>query len=225
MSRGAHVIRPSGITVFCLALLLFPTISFAEDAKADEAHMADPHAAVLYSASIFLHGYIHGYEQGFHNADVDIHMAHGFRDVNTMSDYKKVVGYRPSFGEKGAFERGFRQGFRVGYTDGMSGRSLRAVGMLRLAASGFSPNSLDPRKSASFELGVEEGYQNGQSAGLHDGRTAASFRNPIPGCTALDANAPAAKDAAYCDGFRRAFSIGYSDGYTNQQDNPHVAAK
>lgn len=216
------MIRPSGITVFCLALLLFPAIGFADDANAEEVHMADPNAAALYSASIFLHGYIHGYEQGFHNADVDIHMAHGFRDVSTMSDYKKTAGYRPAFGEKGVFERGFRQGFRVGYTDGMSGRSLRAVGMLRMAATGLS---LDPRKIASFEVGVEEGYQTGQTAGLHDGRTAASFRNPIPGCTPLDANASEAKDAAYCDGFRRAFSIGYSDGYTNQQDNPHVAVK
>ena len=52
-----------------------------------------------------------------------------------------------------------------------------------------------------------------------------AFRRMDPGCTALDQNAPAAKDAAYCDGFRRAFSIGYSDGYTNQQDNPHLAVK
>jgi hypothetical protein len=219
------VIRLFEITAFCFFLLLFSGNGLTEDQSTEEAHMADPHASPLYSASIFLHGYIHGYEEGFHNADVDIQMAHGFRDVSTMPDYKKLVGYRAAFGDKSVFEKGFRQGFRVGYTDGMSGRSFRAIGVLRSAAEGLSPDSLNPRKIASFEMGVQQGYQAGQSAGLHDGRTAASFRNPIPGCTALDGNASAAKDEAYCDGFRRAFTIGYSDGYTNQQENPHVAVK
>jgi hypothetical protein len=211
--------------IVCLSLLLSASgIGFARDAK-DRNYVEDSFAAALYSSSVFIHGYVHGYEDGFHNADVDIQMAHGFRDVSAMPDYKKVGDCPANTGEKSVYERGFRQGFRVGYVDGMSGRSFRAVRSLRVAMAGLSTGEWNQRRRESFEMGVQEGYYAGQSEGLHDGRTAAAFRRMEPGCTALDQNAPAAKDAAYCDGFRRAFSIGYSDGYTNQQDNPHLAVK
>lgn len=218
--------RPFVNCVCCLALLLILGSSgFARDANKGQAYSEDSLASALNSHSVFLHGYVHGYEEGFHNADIDIQMAHGFRDVSTMSQYKKVAECPAKAADKAVFERGFRQGFRVGYVDGMSGRSFRAVSSLRLAVAGLSTADWNQRRRASFELGIQQGYYAGQSEGLHDGRTASAFRLMEPGCTALDQNASAAKDADYCDGFRRAFSIGYSDGYTNQQDNPHVAAK
>ena len=219
------MIRPFLNRILCLSLLLSACgIGFARDAK-DRNYVEDSFAAALYTSSVFLHGYVHGYEEGFHNADIDIQMAHGFRDVSAMPEYKKVGDCPANVGDKSVYERGFRQGFRVGYVDGMSGRSFRAVRSLRIATAGLSTGDWNQRRRESFEMGVQEGYYAGQSEGLHDGRTAAGFRRMDPGCTALDENAPAAKDAAYCDGFRRAFSIGYSDGYTNQQDNPHLAVK
>jgi len=219
------VIRPFLNRILCLSLLLSACgIGFARDAK-DRNYVEDSFAAALYTSSVFLHVYVHGYEEGFHNADIDIQMAHGFRDVSAMPEYKKVGDCPANVGDKSVFERGFRQGFRVGYVDGMSGRSFRAVRSLRIATAGLSTGDWNQRRRESFEMGVQEGYYAGKSEGLHDGRTAAGFRRMDPGCTALDQNAPAAKDAAYCDGFRRAFSIGYSDGYTNQQDNPHLAVK
>jgi hypothetical protein len=220
------VTRLSANRVVCLSLLLCAScFALARGANKDRTYVEDSFAAALHSNSVFLHGYIHGYAEGFHNADIDIQMAHGFRDVSTMSEYKKVADCPANAGEKSVFERGFRQGFRVGYVDGISGRSFRAVRSLRIAMAGLSTDEWNPRRQESFEMGIQEGYYAGQSEGLHDGRTAATFRQMEPGCSALDQNARAAKGADYCDGFRRAFSIGYSDGYTNQQDNPHVAAK
>lgn len=214
------------IRFLCFTLLLILTSSgFARDASKAQPYNEDSLASALFSTSVFLHGYVHGYEEGFHNADIDIQMAHGFRDVSTMSEYKKVAVCPANAGDKNVFERGFRQGFRVGYTDGMSGRSFRAVRSLRLAVAGVSTADWNQRRRESFEMGIQEGYYAGQSEGLHDGRTSAGFRLIEPGCSALDQKASAAKEAEYCDGFRRAFSIGYSDGFTNQQDNPHVAAK
>ncbi len=224
-TRGAQVTRLFSNRIVCLCLLLSVCgVGFARDAK-DRKYVEDSFAVTLYSSSVFLHGYVHGYEEGFHNADVDIQMAHGFRDVGTMTEYKKVGDCPANSGDKSVYERGFRQGFRVGYVDGMSGRSFRAVRSLRIAMAGVSTDEWNQRRRESFEMGIQEGYYAGQSEGLHDGRTSAAFRQMDPGCTALDQNAPAAKDPAYCDGFRRAFSIGYSDGYTNQQDNPHLAVK
>jgi len=212
------------IRVLCFTLLLiFTSLGFARDAE--RPYQEDSFASALDTTSVFLHGYVHGYEAGFHNADIDIQMAHGFRDVSTMPEYKKVVDCPVNSGDKRVFERGFRQGFRVGYIDGMSGRSFRAVRSLRLAVAGLSTKSWSRSRRDSFESGIQEGYYAGESEGLHDGRTSSAFRPMEPGCTALDENVPAAKDADYCDGFRRAYSIGYSDGYTNQQDNPHVAVK
>jgi hypothetical protein len=212
------------IRVLCFSLLLiFTSLGFARGAE--QPYQEDSFASALDATSVFLHGYVHGYEAGFHNADIDIQMAHGFRDVTTMPEYKKVADCPVNDGDKRVFERGFRQGFRVGYIDGMSGRSFRAVGSLRLAVAGLSTESWSRNRRDSFESGIQEGYYAGESEGLHDGRTLSAFRPMEPGCTALDQNVPVAKDADYCDGFRRAYSIGYSDGYTNQQDNPHVAVK
>ncbi len=214
------------IRVLCFTLvLILASPAFARDPNKAQPYTEDSLASALKSQSVFLHGYVHGYEEGFHNADIDIQMAHGFRDVSTMSEYKKIAECPAKNGDKTVFERGFRQGFRVGYIDGMSGRSFRAVRSLRLALAGLSTADWSQRRREAFESGIQEGYYAGQSEGLHDGRTASAFRLMEPGCTALGQNASAPKDAEYCDGFRRAFSIGYSDGYTNQQDNPHVAAK
>lgn len=224
------MIRPSIHRIVCTFLVLtVASLGFAREAKhdanKDEDKKEDSFVATMYSVSVFLHGYAHGYEEGFHNADVDIHMAHGFRDVSTLNDFKKVADCPSNTGEKKAFERGYRQGFRVGYVDGMSGRSFRAVQSIRLALDGLSASDWSARRHESFENGIEQGYFAGETEGLHDGRTAAAFRLLEPGCTALGQSSPATKDADFCDGFQRAFAIGYSDGYTNQQDNPHVAVK
>lgn len=186
--------------------------------------MIDAVAAPLYAQSCFLHGYIHGYEEGFHNGDIDLQFAHGFRDVNTLGDYKKVKGYQHSFGQKDDFEQGFRQGFRVGYIDAVSGRSFRAVQLLRSAADGLQLSQWPSGEKGAFESGVLDGYTAGKKEGLHDGRTATAFRPGAPGCTPLD-RGYSATDPAYCQGFQRAFLIGYSDGYTNQQDNTRIAVK
>ena len=217
--------RPTKFSVFCLSLLFSVClVSFADDDDPNEGHMKDNNGAVLCSHSVFMHGYIHGYQEGFHNADVDIQMGHSFREVSALPDYKKMPGYQLGFGDKSVFEHGYHQGFLVGYTDGMSGRSFRAIQLLRTAAEGLAQRGLSPKQQSSFEMGIQEGYHAGQTEGLHDGRAAVSFRNSNPGCTALQKDTNS-KDPDYCEGFRRAFAVGYSDGYTNQQDNPHVAAK
>src|SRR5215470_5980325 len=66
------VAQRSLIRLAALAVMLLAAAWMAAGTD-PEAHMNDP-AGPLCARSAFAHGYLHGYEEGFHNADLDIHM-------------------------------------------------------------------------------------------------------------------------------------------------------
>ena len=213
MSRLGFFPHALAIAVTAVATLSIPAIA------ADFHVSADP-AKALYCRSAFGHGYMHGYEEGFHVADEDLQMARGVRDVSKMAEFKKS-GYHVEFGSKRQFEEGYHDGFRVGYIDGISGRKFRAIETFRKAAEGL-PDTERATGDEVFDQAFATGYKLGQNHGLSDGRKAQVYSTSDYACVAPHKTENA---AAYCDAHRRGYDIGYADGYTNQRDTTILAAR
>src|SRR5581483_8709170 len=80
-----------------------------------ERHTSVDPGSALYQRSTFAHGFIHGYEQGFHIADLDYHVGRTDRKLKDIHEYRDASsGYHSSFGDKNIFRRGFREGFSQG---------------------------------------------------------------------------------------------------------------
>lgn len=184
-------------------LVLCSTLLFAQ-----ERHLGTESAKLLYTHSAFAHGYIHGYEEGFHHGDLDLQLARTPRDPGSIPGYKKAgAEYHSAFGSKDLFKCGFEDGFRAGYADAVHGMSFQAVERLRTAADGL--NESDDRKViAHFDDGFRDGYRNGRRHGTDDGRNFSEAAPIVPPCFA--------HPRSYCDAYSRAFQMGYADGYENQ---------
>jgi hypothetical protein len=188
---------------FSVLLILCSTLLFAQ-----ERHLGTESAKLLYMRSAFAHGYIHGYEDGFHSGDLDLQLARPPRDPGSISAYKKSgADYHSGFGSKDLFKSGFQDGFRAGYSDAIHGMTFQAVGRLRAAAKGLTESD-DRKVLAQFDDGFKDGYRNGRRHGADDGRDFAEATPIPPPCFA--------HSYAYCDAYSRAFQVGYADGYENQ---------
>lgn len=199
-------------------LLLFAGATLASTAPAgkDQDHHIDAdRARSLFRASAFLHGYMHGYEEGFHCADQDIHMGRPPRPLEKV-EHSGDDQYRKRFGERRHFLRGFAQGLRVGYADGIRGVEFRAVAETRKLAEGLEAvEQLPPARRKIFESGVMEGYELGLRQGLLEGRSRTPLPDDIVVATAQVTEAlPQPED--YKSGFARGYRLGYTDGYLNQ---------
>ncbi len=182
--------------------------------------MADPLGQVLCGKSAFVHGYMLGYGQGFHAADLDLQMVHDPTDPSKITTYHKVLGYQHEFGDKGSFENGYHQGFRVGYADGISGRQFRAVSELRATGLGLRDDKSRPSKV--FDEGFSAGYNAGVQRGLRDGRAGIGFLQTSDECQeGFFKSRPRGEE--YCSGYSRGYRLGYTDGYMNQA--PQVLAR
>ena len=179
-------------------------------------HLGSERAA-LYQHSAFAHGYIHGYEEGFHLGNQDLQLARGARDVSKSDSYRQAtVDYRPEFGGREAFRAGYRDGLVVGYTDAFSGHSFRAIDEARIAAARLSSNDPAPdvhHKTRYFELGFMDGYRAGAMQGIGDGRNNVNYRPQQAECSSARDGVSLSEE--YCIGYLRGFSFGYSDGYIN----------
>ena len=113
-----------------VAALLF-LLSICARAETPDPHYASPRIAPLVRQSAFVHGYLHGYEEGFSIADLDLQMGRAPRNPGKMREARAAFRYRSEFGPRGSFEAGFHQGLRVGYADGMAGRAFRAVDQIQ----------------------------------------------------------------------------------------------
>jgi hypothetical protein len=195
------LVTPIGRIVFTGLLFSLSTIVMAQD-----RHLGLESTGVLYARSAFAHGYIHGYELGFHSGDLDIQFGRDPRDPASLPLYKRpCAAYHTSFGSKDLFKIGFEDGFRAGYSDVVRGLSFQAVVSFGKAADRMN---VPAQQAASFDGGFKEGYEAGRRQGSNDGRNLA-VANPInPPCLGLP--------GVYCDAFERAFQIGYADGYGNQ---------
>ena len=116
-----------------LATLLLAAVTAAAGNAPDDHYLAARTSALVHK-SVFIHGYLHGYELGFHLADIDLQMGRGVRDLGKCKEGRDAVGFRREFGDKRLFEFGYREGVRVGYADGISGRSFRAIRRSQLEA-------------------------------------------------------------------------------------------
>jgi hypothetical protein len=169
-------------------LLIAPTVLLAR--HADDAHWNGDSAAPLYHLSVFAHGFIHGYEDGFRIADAVYQLGMPAASVDSYPQYKDATSrYDSSFGPKDHFKAGYREGFRAGYEDSIHNRRFRAVEAARDSAAGLT---LSPGNA--FDIGFEGGYRAAAAADAEDAS--------VP-CDAQTANNQRMIKAGYCEGFNR----------------------
>jgi len=134
------------------------------------------------------------------------------------TQYKQFKGlplwYERSFGSKKSFERGFALGLEAGYGDGYAGKTFRAVDSLRMVGGSLNahPGRGDPG-NIFFDRGVTLGYQDwiASSQSARNGTIVADM-NPVKCSFHPDSKKQAEAEPSYCDGYRRGFLLGKSDG-------------
>ena len=197
-------------SAFLLTMLLVAAFSFAADKRPDP-HLVCSCTAALARRSAFVHGYLHGYEDGFHLADMDIQTGRLPRDISKSKEVKDT-GYRHDFGEKQSFKRGYNEGLRVGYGDGVAGRVFRAVAEMKRLLS-LAPQEDTGSVDSNFDHGFLMGYFAGQDLGIDDGRRNVNAAPRLPNCPSTLPNTgdPHSFCSAYIGGYR----LGYADGFIN----------
>jgi hypothetical protein len=187
----------------------------------DEPHLGGPIGDFLAHCP-FAHGYLHGYEEGFHIGDSDFHLGRE-RDGRAVLQQKANDGYRATFGDRSSFRFGFRQGVVAGYNDSISGREFRAYEALQA----YSPTA-ESLKFSDLDRGVGDGYMRGYSNGMRSLASDEDFDAdpaPCPSRSAGDGSLPPSS-RAYCDGFAKAYAIGYRDAYLSREERgTQVAAR
>jgi hypothetical protein len=133
--------------------------SFASDNKPDY-HVNGDAARELYKHSAFAHGLRHGYEEGYHAADLDIHTGSPRKDWAKMDRVPKTVGFKNNFGNKKSFRRGYEYGYVAGYADSFENRKFH------YPAADLSSSS--ETLSRDFDLGVSSGYQTAYHSNAAD---------------------------------------------------------
>jgi hypothetical protein len=169
-----------------------------------DTHYSD-RAGALYHISCFAHGYLHGYEDGFHIADQNIQMGRiyhaDYRDVlKSLHNVKprKVAG----IADRDLFVRGYRAGLAAGYKEGVSGHEFHAISNLRELSTGIGELKWD----RSFDSGFADGYLAGGASELTQAptRDAALQRCEV---------SPRAKRGQYCEGYVRGLHLGFTDAH------------
>ena len=186
---------------------------------AQDPHLEQGPAHRLYAFSPFAHGYLHGYEMGYHNGDIDLQLSHAQREIKSLRDFRDGKNhYRNDFGDRSMFVKGYQYGFRVGYTDAMGGSVFRAVENLRELSHDLP--DIDPQGAPILNDALTRGYTDGVSSGLQDGRSkSADYRPDASDCElALRFQEPPAK--FYCSVYALGYRLGYSDGFHNQRPIP-----
>jgi len=192
--------RRSRLFAVVAALLFFPGAAISVRAQTPDPHYASPRIAPLVRQSTFVHGYLHGYEEGFSMADLDMQMAREPGDPSRRKQARKATGYRAEFGSRASFDAGYKQGLRVGYADGMAGRAFRAVDQLervmqlRADAGAAAPPMAPPRPMVPRVSAVLDGL-------------ALSYIVPPAGTPRREAS-----PASHASVFDQGFSKGYSSG-------------
>jgi hypothetical protein len=189
-----------------LAIFLFIVAPLLALAGESDAHERGDLASPLYEQSVFAHGYIHGYEAGFHLADDDYQMGRPARDLREVDAFKQADGgYRSQFGSKDDFKQGFREGFVAGYEDSFHNRPFRAVSAARLAAEGMQP---DAHPDKDFDAGFIDGYH------------AAAVSGTAQSCISQKGRPESQVTLQYCDGFGRGYQFGLqAPSIDNQQQS------
>lgn len=211
----------------CLLVVTFSLASTFAMAQASNAnHSADWHlssagAKAFFTRSCLAHGYMHGYEEGFYQGDMDLQFGRHFQSFKNQVRFRKVRGYQAEFGERKNFSKGYRKGYAVGYIDAFSGRSFRAMQLVEQAKSDGKPDA-EARPDEHFDEVFLQGYELGQKAGLQDGRSATPVLAVDPKDCGQKRNGG---EADYCDAYQSGYRLGYSDGFANQRERAPQFAK
>ncbi len=196
-------------TKLLVSLVLLLTASVV--CLAQDSHFDDSPAKALFQQSAWAHGYMHGYESGFHFGNLDLHMARSARNPHMVKEYNQAShSYRQGYGDRTEFDCGYRSGFEVGYLDGESGRSFRAATVAQNLASDLDLK-VPAKRSKSFDGMMESGYTAGRRSGLSDARAQHNFDPSKARCPEESKSAPV------CDAYQIGYRWGYSDGFTNQR--------
>src|SRR5207302_2433270 len=130
---------------------------------AAERHLQPTSTGALFSNSAFAHGYRHGYDEGFHVGDLDIHMGRSARLIMKAGEFRQAGReYNDAFGSKQLFHAGYQAGFHSGYSDALAGFEYRAGERTRAAAEGLS-DVLPPSRRKHFDEGFAGGYMSAQT--------------------------------------------------------------
>lgn len=178
-----------------------------------DSHMTADPARRVYELSPWAHGYIHGYEQGFHFGDMDLQMAHPARNVKEIKEFRKD-NYEKNFGDRTSWTSGYRAGFRIGYSDAFNGQEFRAIQLMRNLASDLPESAANG--GAIVDTAVSKGYSDGRKHGLEDGRNSADYRPDGADCE-LSLRFKAAPAPYYCSVYALGYRLGYADGFLNQK--------
>jgi hypothetical protein len=145
-----------------------------------ERHTTSDPGSALYLRSAFAHGFIHGYEQGFHLADLDYHVGRTGRKLDDLHQYRDAAGFRAVFGDKKTFQHGYREGFLQGYDDSIHSRHFRAEVAGQVVADGL-------KDFAGSSQELDAGFAAGFAAQRSNPENALACREP--------------ESAVYCNGF------------------------
>jgi hypothetical protein len=211
-----HVTPIRALSLFAIAVFC-STLALAQE----DWHLSAHGSKALFVKSAFAHGYMHGYEEGFHCGDLDLQMGRSFREVKNQEHFKKPSGYRSEFGDRGSFDQGYKKGFAVGYGDSYSGRNFRAIQLVQQPNAHTGEPEVRPDRS--FDRAFLLGYEAGQRQGLHDGRSTSAVESSSAIDCASGAGIPAMGEA--CEAYQRGYRLGYSDGFTNQREGREVFAR
>jgi hypothetical protein len=201
------------LRLLAITTLTVVGITSAMSQTADR-HLNAAHTQALYRRSTYAHGYMHGYEDGFHNADIDIHMGRGERQISQIKEFRDCTdGYRPDFGDKKFFKLGYQQGFREGYSDSIRGVEFRAVAETRKIAEGINVNPPAKFSERDFDRAFSSGYDAGRDAATNGSKV--EYPDTTNLCDSKMSRSEAQKQD-YCDAFGRGYSLGFSDGQTSR---------
>ena len=187
------------VLLVCIVLASAGALSASAGASPHQEDAAVP----IVQISEFAHGYLHGYEAGYHAGDEDFQIGH-VRESRNLREIKETFAKdsRP------LFRQGYQQGFAAGYEDSVSGRDFRVVNALREIARGQEQS-----EPASFDLGLANGYAAGRTRGMEDQSADTDFDTASGPCPVT---ATTEGTRTYCEGYARAYSLGYRDGYLAQ---------
>ncbi len=169
-----------------------------------ENHLQPTSVGALFLDSAFAHGYRHGYDQGFHLADLDVHMGRSSQQMTKRQFRQASREFNKSFGSKNLFEQGYQVGLSAGYQDSFAGREYQASERAKLAASGLE-DALPPSRRQYFDDGFAGGYASARVQSVPSKGMTLDYLVQYCQETLLASHPP-----EYCSGFSRGFVFGSS---------------
>ena len=207
-----------------LLLTLFLAAGVALTARSQDLHLSETGSSAVLSHSAFAHGYRHGYEEGYHTGNTDASL--GSLQRRRRKDFHGLkLGYFPQFGSRKVFERGFLAGLKAGYVDGYSGRLFRAVDTLRSVSDSLEDtHSATDARFTHFDDGFVSGYNEGFDRGSSDQSSTAQVDFHVVRCVNSKEQANLPGEESYCEGYRRGFVLGRSDGFLLRPEGGQLEA-